>query len=196
MVCFALLVIILMLHYTLKVLCSKCSGVCNEKGENVRDISRKEKETRGKDREDEKKTSKFEEKVVQRPGNIAAKVAMVSSSTSDMKRPGRPAGSVNKTKTQSKIILIKAKKDPSLPLKPSIENSPTPIVDLDKFQARATSNCLVPKLRRLRIPGMIQQHKEEKNPPKHPVSEPKLESVPTPCSSTQEPSDSTITSSG
>ena len=66
----------------------------------MRDISRKEKETRGKDREDEKKTSKFEEKVVQRLGNIGAKVAMVSSSTSDMKRPGRPAGSVNKTKTQ------------------------------------------------------------------------------------------------
>ena len=157
------------------MLCSKCSSVCNEKGENVKENARKEKEGRGGEKEEERKLK------ANRPSSS------VSSSTSDNRRSCKAPASP----TKGKVVLQKAsrvKRDSGAPLKPSIENCPVPILDLDKLQyartkARATSNCLVPKVKRLRIPGMIQAAE----------STPEPETV-TPSSS-QETSDPTITSS-
>ena len=163
------------------MLCSKCSSVCNEKGENVKENARKEKEGRG--REEGRGGEKEEERKLK-----ANRPSSVSSSTSDNRRSCKAPVSPNK----GRIVLQKSsrvKRDSGAPLKPSIENCPVPILDLDKLQyartkARATSNCLVPKVKRLRIPGMIQAAELTPEP----------ETVTTPSSS-QETSDPTITSS-
>ena len=162
------------------MLCSKCSSVCNEKGENVKENARKEKEGRGPLRGGEKE----EERKLKatRPSSSVS-----SSTSSDTRRSCKAPVSPSK----GKIVLQKSsrvKRDSGAPLKPSIENCPVPILDLDKLQyartkARATTNCLVPKVKRLRIPGMIQA--AESTP------EPEV----TPSSSSQETSDPTITSS-
>ena len=142
--------------------------MCNEKGENVKENARKEKEGRGGEKEEEKKVK--EESKRFRPSSV-------SSSTSDNRRSCKAPVSPSKGKVLLQKSSQRVKRDLGAPLKPSIENCPVPILDLEQYartKARATSNCLVPKVKRLRLPGMLQ------------AIEP---------SSSQETSDPTITSS-
>ena len=150
----------------------------------MKENARKEKEGRGGEREVKEEGRRPLCKEENR--RLASRATSVTSSTSDNRRSSKAPVSPSK----GKIVLQKTnrvKRDSRAPLKPSIENCPVPILDLDKLQyartkARATSNLLVPKVKRLRIPGMIQPAE----------SLPKAEEAPS-CS--QETSDPTITSS-
>merc|ERR1719361_1349682 len=74
-----------------QVLCSKCSSVCNEKGENVKENARKEKEGRGGEKEEERKLKS------NRPSSV-------SSSTSDNRRSCKAPASP----TKGKVVLQKS----------------------------------------------------------------------------------------
>ena len=155
-----------------QVLCSKCSGVCNEKGQNVRDQSSQQPRTAGVQRKVQRRSLRI----------ISPKAVSKVRSLTETSSPSS-SGSV---RTRARVRYFGAKKrkgkkkatDSSVTncdIKPPGElntislktrktrSIPDEIVDLDdKSKRLAKRNSLVPKLKRL-APSEIERYSDVSN---------------------------------